>query len=86
MSKLKSPDELFAGRHLDREVIDLCSGRYLLQAQSAESRPADGGMSPVRTTILRWVQRYAPEFVKRSLGRLPHLCADGRNQIAEERM
>ena len=29
MDKLESPDELFAGRHFDREVIILCVRWYL---------------------------------------------------------
>jgi hypothetical protein len=28
MGKLKSADELFAGRHFDREVIILCAGIF----------------------------------------------------------
>jgi hypothetical protein len=29
IDKLESPEELFAGRHFDREVIILCVRRYL---------------------------------------------------------
>lgn len=68
MSKLKSLDELFDGRHFDREIIILCVRwylRYTLSLRDLVEMMAEHGLSLVHTTILRWVQRYAPEFVKR---------------------
>ncbi|MGF6970881.1 transposase-like protein [Paraburkholderia sp. WC7.3g] len=68
MSKLKSLDELFAGRHFDREVIILCVRwylRYKLSLRDLVEMMAERGLSLAHTTILRWVRRYAPEFVKR---------------------
>ena len=68
MGKRKSMDELFEGRHFDREVIILCVRwylRYKLSFRDLVEMMAERGLSLAHTTILRWVQRYAPEFVKR---------------------
>lgn len=68
MSKLKSLDGLFAGRHFDRDVIILCVRwylRYKLSLRDLVEIMAERGLSLAHTTILRWVQRYTPEFVKR---------------------
>ena len=68
MSKRKSMDELFEGRHFDREVIILCVRRYLrfkLSLRDLVEITAERGLSMAHTTIMRWVRRYAPEFVKR---------------------
>ena len=68
MDKLKSVQELFEGRHFDREVIILCVRWYLrfkLSLRDLVEMMAERGLSMAHTTILRWVQRYAPEFAKR---------------------
>ncbi|WNC95201.1 IS6 family transposase (plasmid) [Paraburkholderia sp. FT54] len=68
MSKLKSLEELFAGRHFDRDVIILCVRwylRYELSLRDLVEMMAERGLSLAHTTILRWVRRFAPEFVKR---------------------
>jgi transposase-like protein len=68
MGKLKSVEELFKGRHFDREVIILCVRWYLRFKLSLRDRVemmAERGLSMAHTTIMRWVQRYAPEFEKR---------------------
>jgi transposase-like protein len=68
MSKLKSLEELFAGRHFDRDVIILCVRwylRYKLSLRDLVEMMAERGLSLAHTTILRWVRRFAPEFVKR---------------------
>nr|WP_309240726.1 IS6 family transposase [Paraburkholderia youngii] len=59
--------ELFAGRHFDCDVIILCVRRYLRYKLSLRSGRNDGGrdLPLAHTTILRWVRRFAPEFVKR---------------------
>src|SRR5713226_5620836 len=68
MGKLKSVEELFAGRHFDREVIILCVRWYLrfkLSLRDLVEMMAERGLSMAHTTIMRWVRRYAPEFEKR---------------------
>ena len=68
MGKLKSVQELFEGRHFDREVIILCVRWYLrfkLSLRDLVEMMAERGLSMAHTTIMRWVQRYAPEFEKR---------------------
>ena len=68
MSKLLSVDELFDGRHFDREVIILCVRwylRYKLSFRDLVEMMAERGLSIAHTTIMRWVQRYAPEFEER---------------------
>ncbi|MGI9025838.1 MAG: IS6 family transposase, partial [Burkholderiaceae bacterium] len=68
MSKLTSMDELFEGRHFDRDMIILCVRWYLrlkLSLRDLVEMMAERGLSLSHTTIMRWVQRYALEFVKR---------------------
>ena len=68
MTKLKSLKELFDGRHFDREIIILCVRwylRYKLSLRDLVEMMAERGLSLAHTTILRWVRRYTPEFVKR---------------------
>jgi len=68
MSKLKDLECLFSGRHFDREVIVLCVRwylRYKLSLRDLAEMMTERGLSLAHTTILRWVKRYTPEFVKR---------------------
>ena len=68
MSKLKSLEEMFGGRHFDRDIIILCVRwylRYKLSLRDLVEMMAERGLSLAHTTILRWVRRFAPEFVKR---------------------
>jgi transposase-like protein len=68
MSKLKSLEELFAGRHFDREVIIVCVRwyrRYKLSLRDLVKMMAERGLQLARATILCWVRRYAPEFIQR---------------------
>jgi transposase-like protein len=68
MGKLARLAELFASRHFDREVITLCVRWYLrfkLSLRDLVEMMAERGLSLAHTTIMRWVQRYTPEFEKR---------------------
>ena len=61
-------DELFKGRHFDREIIVLCVRwylRYKLSFRDLVEMMAERGLSVAHTTIMRWIQRYVPEFEKR---------------------
>ena len=61
-------EELFKGRHFDHEIVILCVRSYLsFKLSYREHRGHDGerGIAMAHTTILRWVQRYTPEFEKR---------------------
>jgi len=63
VSKLRSLEELFAGRHFNREVIILCVRwylRYKLSFRDLVEMMAERGLNLAHTTILRWVRRYAP--------------------------
>src|ERR1017187_6508816 len=60
--------DLFAGRHFDRDVIILCVRWYLcykLSLRDLVEMMGERGLCHSHTTIMRWVQRYAPEFEKR---------------------
>ena len=67
----KSPaglDELFKRRHFEREIIVLCVRwylRYKLSFRDLVEMMAERGLSLAHTTIMRWVQRFAPEFERR---------------------
>ena len=68
MSELKGVQELFEGRHFDREVIILCVRWYLrfkLSLRDLVEMMSERGLSIAHTTIMRWVCHYAPEFEKR---------------------
>ena len=68
MTELTSAQELFKGRHFDQEIIVLCVRWYLtfkLSSRDLVQMMAERGISLTHTTILRWVQRYVPEFEKR---------------------
>jgi transposase-like protein len=68
MSKLTDIDRLFNGRHFDREVIVLCVRwylRYKLSFRDLVEIMAERGLSLAHTTIMRWVKRFTPEFLKR---------------------
>jgi hypothetical protein len=59
---------LFARRHFDREVIILCVRwylRYKLSFRDLVEMMPERGLDLAHTPILRWVRRYAPEFIKR---------------------
>lgn len=68
MSQSKSIDKAFKGRHFEREIIVLCVRwylRYKLSSRDLVEMMVERGLSVSHTTILRWVQRFVPEFVKR---------------------
>src|SRR5580658_6069388 len=68
MGRRRSVEELFAGRHFDREVIILCVRWYLgyeLSFRDLVEMMAERELDLAHTTILRWVRRFAPEFIKR---------------------
>jgi putative transposase len=65
MAQFLSLDELFGGRHFDREIIVLCVRWYLrfkLSFRDLVEMMAERGLSMAHTTIMRWVHHYAPEF------------------------
>lgn len=60
-------DELFKGRHFEREVIVLCVRWYLrfkLSLRDLVEMMAERGVALAHTTIMRWVQRFVPELEK----------------------
>ena len=68
MADLPSEPELFKGRHFDQEIIILCVRWYLafkLSSRDLVQMMAERGIVVAHTTILRWVQRYVPDFEKR---------------------
>ena len=61
-------DELFGGRHFDREVIVLCVRWYLrfkLSYRDLVEMMVERGLSMAHTTVMRWVHHYAQEFERR---------------------
>jgi hypothetical protein len=61
-------EDLFKGRHFDGQIIILCVAWYTsfkLSLRDLVIMMADRGISMTHTTILRWIQRYLPEFEKR---------------------
>src|SRR4029453_19107101 len=66
--RLQSMDELFKGRHFEREIIVLCVRwylRYKLSLRDLVEMMAERGLALAHTTIMRWVQWFVPEFEKR---------------------
>src|SRR6202162_1045473 len=61
-------DDFCKGRHFDREIIGLCVRwylRYKLSFRDLVEMMAERGLSLAHTTIMRWIQRYVPEFERR---------------------
>jgi transposase-like protein len=59
---------LFRGRHFDRSIIILCVRWYItykLSYRDLVEMISERGAAISHATILRWVQRYVPEFEKR---------------------
>jgi transposase-like protein len=59
-------EDLFKGRHFDREIIILCVRWYLrfkLSFRDLVEMMVERGIS--HTTIMRWIQRYVPDFERR---------------------
>src|SRR6202035_1553794 len=67
MGKLMGVEQLFEGRHFDREVIILFVRWYLrfkLSLRDLVEMMAERGLSLAHTTIMRWVKRSTPKLVK----------------------
>jgi transposase-like protein len=65
MTEPTSAQELFKGRHFDQEIIVLCVRWYLpfkLSSRDLVQMMAERDITLNHTTILRWVQRYVPEY------------------------
>jgi len=72
MGKLIGVEQLFEGRHFDREIIILCVRWYLrlkLSLRDALEMMAERGLSLAHTTIMRWVWRCWRRFAQ-TVGRL----------------
>src|SRR5580704_9980001 len=68
MPRFAPMEELFCGRHFDREFVVLCVRWYLsykLSYRDLVAIMSERGVFLAHTTILRWVQHYSPEFEKR---------------------
>jgi transposase-like protein len=68
VTKILSLGKLFKGRHFEREIIILCVRwylRYKLSYRDLVEMMAERGLAVAHTTIMRWLQRFVPEFEKR---------------------
>ena len=68
MARFPGLDELFEGRHFDREIIVLCVRWYLrfkLSFRDLVEMMTERGLLMAHTTIMRWVHHYVPEFERR---------------------
>ena len=68
MARQQSIDELFKGGHFERELIILCVRwyyRYTLSYRDLVEMMAERGLNIAHTPIMRWLQRYVPEYEKR---------------------
>lgn len=68
MHTLPNTSKYFKGRHFDHEIIFLCIRWYVtykLSYRDLVEMMAERGISVAHTTILRWAQRFIPEFEER---------------------
>src|ERR1035437_5173294 len=68
MHRFSPIESVFKGRHFDGQIIIWCVRWYTsfkLSLRDLVIMMAERGISVRHTTILRWVQRYLPEFEKR---------------------
>lgn len=82
--RLQSMDELFKGRHFEREIMVLCVRWYLrfkLSLRDLVEMMAERGLGLAHTTIMRWVQRFVPDFDQA----LESVRSQGRSVMARRR-
>src|SRR6266403_2597726 len=68
MTKAVARDPIYRRRRFQSEIIELCVRWYLtyrLSYRDLVEMVAERGVTVSHSTILRWVQRYVPEFEKR---------------------
>jgi len=68
MTKAIARDPIYRHRRFQPEIIELCVRWYLtyrLSYRDLVEMMAERGVTISHSTILRWVQRYVPEFEKR---------------------
>jgi transposase-like protein len=68
MTKAIARDAIYRRRRFESETIELCVRWYLtyrLSYRDLVEMMAERGVTISHSTILRWVQRYVPEFEKR---------------------
>jgi transposase-like protein len=68
MSKAIARDPIYRRRRFQPEIIELCVRWYLtyrLSYRDLVEMMAERGVVISHSTILRWVQRYVPEFERR---------------------
>jgi transposase-like protein len=68
MTKAVARDPIYRRRRFQSELIELCVRWYLtcrLSYRDLVEMMAVRGVTVSHSTILRWVQRYVPEFEKR---------------------
>src|SRR5882672_7599056 len=64
MTKPIDRDAIYRKRAFDADIIELCVRWYISYRDLVEMM-AERGVQVAHSTILRWVTRYVPEFVKR---------------------
>jgi hypothetical protein len=68
MTKPIARDPIYRSRRFDAEIIALCVRWYIayrLSYRDLQAMLAERGIAVSHSTILRWVNRYVPEFEKR---------------------
>ena len=81
---MKRTTNLFKWRHFEPEIILLCVRwycRYQLSYRDLTEMMRERGLSVDHSTLLRWVQTYAPEINKRMR---PHLKMTGTSYRVDE--
>ena len=61
-------DAIYRRRHFSPEIIEICVRWYLtyrLSYRDLVEMMAEHGVTVSHSTVLRWVQRYVPEYEKR---------------------
>jgi transposase-like protein len=80
MTKAVARDPIYRRRRFQSETIELCVRWYLtyrLSYRDLVEMMAERGVTVSHSTILRWVQRYVPEFEQ--LFPCPFILEDGRD-------
>jgi len=68
MPRATARDQIYRRRHFSAETIETCVRWYItyrLSYRELVAMMAEQGISVSHTTILRWVQRYVPEYERR---------------------
>ena len=84
MPQAEARDPIYHRRRYSPEIIEMCVRWYLtyrLSYRDLSAMMAERGIVASHTSIMRWVQRYVPEFERRWAARFSKPIKIGRAHV-----